>query len=71
MNPRKDRGKDGIMKIRKLRTFELHQLISVLEIIPSDLLSKVDTNTIILHTGCSRCDTGFIDDFLVGNLMQL
>ena len=42
----------------------LNQVRYVLESLPSDLLNKGDTETIILDTGFSRIDTGFIDDFV-------
>ena len=47
MNMRKARGKYGNLKIYKLCTFELKQVISVLESLPSDLLNNGNTKSII------------------------
>ena len=58
---RKARGNNGNLKICKLSDFELHQVISVLESLPSFLFNKGDTKIIIFDTGCSRSTTGFID----------
>ena len=71
MNMRKSRGNYGKLKSSKLSDFELHQLISVLEIIPSSLLRKGDTNPIILDTGFSRSATGFTYDFVEVTLVPL
>ena len=65
----KSRGKDGKLKIYKLSDFELQQVRSVLDSLPSSLLNKGDIKPIIVYTGCSRSVTGFIDDFLEGNLV--
>ena len=56
--PRKDRGKDVKLKICKLSDFELHQVIYVLDILPSALLNKGDTKPTIL-------DTDYIEVILV------
>ena len=71
MNLRKSRGKDGKLKIYKLSDFELHQVISALESLPSTLLNKCYTKPIILYTGCSINTTGFIDDFMEGTIVWL
>ena len=70
-NIRKDRGKDGKLNICRLSSFDMHQVISVLESLPSALLNKGDTNLIILDTGCSIIDTGFIDEFVEGIIVWL
>ena len=44
---RKARGKDVKLKICKLSDFELHQVIYVLDILPSALLNKGDTKPVI------------------------
>ena len=67
----KSRGEDVKLKIYKLINFELNQVISVLEIIPSDLRNNGDTKPILLDTGCSKSSTGFKEDFLEGTLVQL
>ena len=68
---RKSRGKDGKLKIYKLSDFELQQLRSVLESLPSALINKGDTKPIILDTCFSRSATGFRYDFVEGTLAQL
>ena len=65
----KSRCKDGKLKIYKLSDIELQQVRSVLGSLPSALLNKGDIKPIIVYTGCSRSVTGFIDDFLEGNLV--
>ena len=47
------------MNIWKLSSFELYQLIYVLESLKSALLNKVGIKPIILDTGLSRIATGF------------
>ena len=59
MKLRKDRYKDYILRISKLSDFGLHQVRYVLEIIPSTLINKGDTNPIILYTGFYKSATGF------------
>ena len=71
MNPIKYVSKDGMLKICKLSDLELQQVRAVLESLPSALLNKVDSNPIILDTGCSRSATGFIYDFWGGTIVHL
>ena len=71
MNLRKDRSKDDKLKIWKLRDFELHQVRSIVESLPSSLLNKGDTKPIILETYWSRIATGSIYDFVEGTLVQI
>ena len=71
MKLRKYRGNCGRINIYKLSDFELNQLISVLESLPSSLLNKSDTKPIILDTDLYRSDNGFKDDFVEVNLVQL
>ena len=68
---RKSRDKDDMLKICKLRDLELRKVRYVLEILPSYLINKGDTNLIILYNGCPRIATGFRDDFVEGNLVHL
>ena len=68
---RKAIGNYGKLKIYNLSGFELQQVRSVLWSLPSDIINKGDTNTTILDTGWSRSDTGFIYEFMEGNLVQL
>ena len=63
------RGKDGKPKICKLSDFELNQVRSFLESLPSALLKKGDTKSTILDTGCYRSATGFKYEFLKGTLV--
>ena len=71
MKMRKSRGKDIKLNICKLSDFKLHQVRSVLEIIPPALLNKGDTKPIILYAGCSRIDTEFINNFMEGDLVSI
>ena len=68
---RKNRGKYGMLKILKLSGFELQQVRYVLYSLPSALINKGDTNSIILDTGLSRSAAGFRDDFGEGTLVKL
>ena len=67
----KSRGKYGRINIYKLSDFELNQLMSVLESLPSSLINKSDTKPIILDTGLYKSGHGSKDDFVEVNLMQL
>ena len=71
MELRKASGKDENMKICKLSDFEMHQVISVLDIITSYLINKGETKPIILHTGWSSIDTWFIDEFMEWTIVRL
>ena len=68
---RKNRGKYGMLKILKLSGFELQQVRYVLYSLPSALINKGDTNSIILDTGLSRSAAGFRDDSVEGTLVQI
>ena len=65
------RGKVNKLKICKLSYFELNQVRSVLDIIPSALINKGDTKPIILDTGFSRSDTRFKVIFVKGTILHI
>ena len=49
----------------------MHQVLSVLDIIPSVLINKGDTKPIILETCCCRSYNRFINDFVKGTLVWI
>ena len=68
---RKDRGKDGKLKIYKLNDFELHQVRYILDSPTSFVFKNGDIKLVMLYNVSYWSDTDFRDDFLEGTLVRL
>ena len=70
-NLSKSRGEDSILRIYNLSYLDLQKLRAVLDSVTSSLINKCGTKPIILYTDWYMSNTGFIYDFLEGNIVQL
>ena len=63
--------RDGVMLTGKIREQDWLQLIQVLDDLPQGLLAAGDSLKLIVDTGCTKTETGYVEDFLPGTLKAL